>query len=337
MTGTGRELFRYWPAVIVLVALPAFGRDRIWDIEFFGYKGIDIEAVRKSLPVHEGDDYAGDETKRKVRKAVAGALGRDATDVQGICCNENGDRVLFIGLPGASSKTFSYNPEPKGTARLSDEVTLLHDRLRAALEAAVHKGGDAAREDDSTGYALAHDPDARSLQLKLREYALAHERELLSMLESSADGRQRVVSADVVGYARKSNKQIAALVRASRDPDNDVREEAIRALSVLASSDSNVGRQIPVESFIDMINSGIWSDRNKGSSLLSELTRARDPGLLQALRTKATDSLIEMSRWRSHELFSRFILARIAGVPEERLLQIVSGPLDPILDALPQQ
>lgn len=335
MAGTARELFGYWPAVIVFVALPAFGRDRIWDIEFFGYKGIDIEAVRKALPVHEGDDYAGDETKRKVRQAVTAAFGRDATDVQGICCNENGDRVLFIGLPGASSKSFPYNAQPKGTARLSDEVTILHDRLRAALEAAVRKGGD-AREDDTAGYALAHDPDARLLQLKLREYALAHERDLMNVLESSADGKQRLVSADAIGYARKSSKQIAALVAASRDPDNDVRDEAIRALSVLARSDRHLASHIPTNNFIDMINSGIWSDRNKGSSLLSELTRARDPALLLALRTKATDLLIEMSRWRSHELFSRFILARIAGIPEERLLQIVSGPLDPILDALPQ-
>src|SRR5690242_4557562 len=113
MNVTARELLGYWPAVIVLVALPALARDRIWDIEFFGYKDIDIEAVWKAIPVHEGDHYTGDETKRKVRQAVTAALGRDATDVQGICCNENGDRVLFIGLPGASSKSFSYNPEPK--------------------------------------------------------------------------------------------------------------------------------------------------------------------------------------------------------------------------------
>ena len=155
-----------WSVLIILIALPAIARDRIWDIEFFGYKGIDLEAVRRAIPVREGDDYSGDESKSKVRQAVSDALGRDATDVAGICCNENGDRVLFIGLPGTSSKRFTYNPEPKGTARLSGEITTLNDRLNHALEAAVRKGGDAAREDDSTGYALAHDPAARSLQLK---------------------------------------------------------------------------------------------------------------------------------------------------------------------------
>jgi hypothetical protein len=332
-----RELLKRWSILIILIALPAIARDRIWDIEFFGYKGIDLEAVRKTIPVREGDDYSGDETKKKVQQAVSDALGRDATDVAGICCNENGDQVLFIGLPGASSKRFTYNPAPKGTARLSDEITALNDRLNQALEAAVRKGGDAAREDDSTGYALAHDSAARSLQLKLREYALAHEGELLSVLKSSADPKQRATAANALGYAHQSSRQIGALVRAARDPDDDVRNDAIRALGVLASSDHRPARQIPAANFIDMINSGVWRDRNKGSFLLLELTRGRNPDLLAALRTRALDSLIEISKWRSvgHALAARFVLGRIAGIPEERLQQLVSGPLEPILDALP--
>ncbi len=332
-----RELLKRWSVLIMLIALPALARDRIWDIEFFGYTGIDLEEVRKAIPVHEGDNYSGDETKKRVRQAVSDALGGDATDVAAICCNENGDRVLFIGLPGSSSKRFAYNPAPKGTARLSGEITKLEDRLNQALEAAVRKGGDAAREDDSTGYALAHDPAARSLQLKLWEYALAHEGALLSVLESSADPKQRATAANALGYARKSTRQITALVRAARDPDDNVRNDAIRALGVLASSDQRLARQIPAANFIDMINSGVWSDRNKGSFLLLELTRGRNPDLLAELRTRALDSLIEISKWRSegHALAARFVLGRIAGIPEQRLQQLVSGPLEPILGALP--
>lgn len=164
---------------------------------------------------------------------------------------------------------------------------------------------------------------------------MAHEGELLSVLESSADAKLRLISADALGYARKSSKQIAALVAASRDRDADVRNDAIRALGVLASSDSKVGRQIPAESFIDMINSGTWSDRNKSSMLFLALTHDRDPALLIALWTRALDALIEMSKWRSHALAARIVLGMIAGIPEERLLQLVSGPLEPILDALP--
>ncbi|HKX00728.1 MAG TPA: HEAT repeat domain-containing protein [Bryobacteraceae bacterium] len=225
---------------VMLLTLPAFGRDRVWDIEFFGYKGVDVAAVRQALPAHEGDVYAHDDTKNKVRHAVSDALGRAPTDVQGVCCNGNGDFVLFIGLPGSSSKNFSYNAAPEGEARLSEEITVLQGRVEQAWKAAVRKGGDGAREDDSNGYALSQDPALRALQLKVRDYALAHGNELLHVLESSADPRQRQTAANTLGYARKSTRQIQALVQAARDPDDGVRNDAVRALGVLASADKEM-------------------------------------------------------------------------------------------------
>ncbi len=41
----------------LLIATQA-GADVIGDIEFFGYKGIDISRIRKALPVREGDAYS---------------------------------------------------------------------------------------------------------------------------------------------------------------------------------------------------------------------------------------------------------------------------------------
>ena len=46
-------------------------------------------------------------------QAVAGAFGKEPTDVAAICCDEKGNHLLLIGLPGASNKGFIYNPEPK--------------------------------------------------------------------------------------------------------------------------------------------------------------------------------------------------------------------------------
>lgn len=335
---TAHKLFRRWPVVLALFALPASERDHVSDIEFFGYKDLDVEAIRQAIPVREGEAFAGEGTKQKVRKAVNSVLGRDPTDVAAMCCDQNGDFVLFIGLPGASNRSFSYNPGPNGSLRLSDELTALAGRLDEAWQSAVKKGGESAREDDSNGYALSSDPALRSLQLELRHYALADEDELLRALESSSDPRQRRIAAQALGYASKSPRQIEALVRASRDADFEVRNNAIRALAVLASSDAKMPQQIPAEGFIDMLNSGTWSDRNKGLFLLDTLSSDRNPVLLAALRTRAMDSLIEMAKWRDsgHAYGARILLGRIAGIPEQRLRQLADGPPDAILAALRQ-
>ena len=333
----GVALFQCRLGLAALLALPTLGRDRVWDIEFFGCKGIDVDAVRQALPVHEGDAFAGVETKEKVRKAVTAALGREPTDVSAVCCDEHGDFVLFIGLPGSSNRGLSHNAEPNGSVRLSDELTTLASRLDEAWQSAVKKGGESAREDDSKGYALSLDPALRSLQLELRHYALAHEDDLLRTIESSSDRRQRRIAAQALGYASKSPKQIEALVRASRDADFEVRNNAIRALAVLASSDANMAQQIPAGGFIDMLNSGSWTDRNKGLFLLDSLSSGRSPALLAELQTRAMDSLMEMAKWRDtgHAYTARILLGRIAGIPEERLRHLASGSPEPILDALP--
>jgi len=41
---------RLWPALILFAGTAVSAADRIADIEFFAYKGIDLDAVRKALP-----------------------------------------------------------------------------------------------------------------------------------------------------------------------------------------------------------------------------------------------------------------------------------------------
>ena len=309
---------------------------RLGDIEFFGHKGLDVAALRKSLPVHSGDEYT-DGTKSLVSKAIVASIGKEPTSVNPVCCDEEGKTLLFIGLPGASYKPFVYNPEPKGADRLPPEIVDLASRLDTAIFAAVEKGGDAATEDDSNGYALINDSAARALQLELRRWALNQEAELLRVLESSSDVKDRRIAGDALGYARKSKGQILALVRAARDQDDDVRNNATRALGVLVRSDPTLSREIPPETFIEMMNSGTWSDRNKSSMALAELTAARDPALLSGVREKALDSLIEMASWRrsSHAFSARMILGRMAGIPEERLQVLAwDGPVETIIQAV---
>jgi hypothetical protein len=295
----------------------------VGEIEFFGGKGIDLDAVRTALPLREGGPPPKPAAKQKVRDEVRRAAGSDPTDVAFVCCDRSGDWMIYIGLPGASSRRFAYNPEPKGAARLPSRLLKLYEEMDSLLFKAVQTGD--TGEDDSQGYALSKNPRLRGRELEMRKYALDHEPLVRTVLETSSDPLHRRVAAQVLGYGRQWPGQINDLVRASRDPDDEVRNNAIRALGVLARSSPRLSAQIPVEPFIDMLSSGTWTDRNKGAALMEILTTGRDPKLLANVRAHAMDALIEMAEWRApgHAFFARMILGRIAGIEEDRLHALV--------------
>jgi hypothetical protein len=325
----------FW-AIVLLAAAPLAAADRIAFIDFYGAKGIDIEAVRRALPAHEGDAYVRGQTKRQFEQSILGTLGRAATEVATVCCDDNGNTYIFIGLPGQSSKAFVTNPAPAGAVRLSPQMLALNKRMETAFQALFKKGGDALAEDDSQGYALSHDAEMRALEMELRTYALAHEDELFRVVESSYDASHRQIAANALGYARQSPRQIAALVRASRDADGDVRNDATRALGVLLGANPAWIAQVPLETYIAMLSSGIWADRNKSCTVVEPMTKARNATLLARLRAGALEPLTEMARWRSpgHSACAKMVLARIAGAKEENIVALAFGPAQAVLDLL---
>ena len=282
-------------------------------VDFYGYRGIDPEPIRKAILA--GPMEASDALKQRVRSIVREFTGRDATGVTIVCCDQSGDSALFVGLPGSSSQTFRLNPPPRGDARLSPEILALHARREKTEQAAIQRG--ASEEDRTQGYSLDQDPASRALQLRVRQYALAHEAEVLNVLANSKDSEQRAIAAEVLGYVKRSPAQVAALVHASRDPGNAVRNNATRALGLIAEADPALARQIPAAPFIEMLRSGVWEDRNKATFLLVDLTASRDPELLAALKAQALDALTEMAGWKDerHAPPARIILDRIKGVP----------------------
>lgn len=328
--------------IILSLAATTFGQEqprRIGAIDFYGYGSLDPDKLRAALPLREGDIFPDSadahlDAINRINEAVKRATGHAPTDVAPLCCDAQGNWMIYIGWPGSSIKSMPYNPAPKGTLRLPANILSLYQQTMDALTLAVQNGGG---EDDSRGYALATDATLRAKQLATREYALRHERLVLRVLESARDARQRIVAAQVLGYARQSNAQLAALVRASRDADETVRNNAVRALGVLARSNPKVAARIPAEAFIEMLNSGSRFDRNKAGALLEQLSQRRDPRLLGQLRAKAQASLMEMARWRSsgHAYPARVIIGRIAGIEENRLQQLVQdGQVEQIISVL---
>ena len=326
-------------AILVYLIATRSALGAVGEIEFFRYKGIDVSRIRIALPIHEGDAYS-DNVKDAIRRNILAVMGQEPTDVAAICCDDQGNHLLFIGLPGNSlSRSFAYHPTPTGKERLPESLIELYERLDRKLEEAVKRGGYAAEEDDSKGYALSKDASVRLLQLSVHQWAMRNERTLLRALKSASIVRHRQVASDALGYARQSEEQIKALVSAARDPDDEVRNNATRALGVLVRSNPKLADRIAPETFIDMLNSGRWSDRNKAAALLSGLTANRSPALLEALRLTALDSLIEMSAWRraGHAFFARKVLGRVAGLPENQINDLAwNGPVDTIVEAARQ-
>ncbi len=329
---------------IITAAAPAFSQEQsftIGAIDFYGHAGVDVDRLKAALPLREGDQVLSG-TKEKivadVTQAIKRAIGREVADVAPICCDERGRLVIYIGLRDESVRQTAYNTAPRGSARLSPTAIKVHRDAEQALSEAMKKG--VSGEDDSAGYALSLDPEARAKQLALHVYAARHSTSVHRVLASASDVEQRQIAAEMLGYTGRSRKQIRALIRASHDVDSGVRNNAIRALVVLARSSSEASAMIPGECFIDLLNSGTWTDRNKSAGLLAELTKGRNARLLACLRQQALTSLIEMAHWSyaGHAYSARLMLGRIAGVDEKTLTTMVERQeIEPIIKVITTQ
>lgn len=318
--------------LVFTVTTSLCARDKIAFVEFLGYRGIDVEAIRKALPFHEGDPVTR-ALRQQAKDAVKRVTGLEATDVAIVCCVQDGDSAVFIGLPGKSSRVFTLNAAPAGDAVPPAELTSLCNKMQKAEDEAFKKGS--YEEDGSPGYRLSKEPDARAAELALREYAMKHEEEIVRVLDAAAKADRRAMAAVSLGYGANSARQMAALLRASRDPDSGVRNDAMRALGEILGGNPSLGKQLPADTFIDMIRSGVWTDRNKSSAVLWSLTESRDPELLKRLKAEASDALEEMARWQGNWAFlPRVILARIAGIPEDQANQLAIEPLATFLTAV---
>jgi hypothetical protein len=312
--------------ILILLASNISAQEKpqvIGEIEFFGYSGIDLNKVKTALPFKEGDEFALESFFAKAdstNETLKGISGRVSTDLAPVCCDDRAGWIIFIGLSG---KTPSYH-HPRGSKiRLPGSLIALYKRYVDLNQATVQKGP--STEDHSQGYALSSAPPLRAIQLELRAAALKYE------------VQSRAVLAELVGYARQSRRQIAVLVRAGQDKSSAVRNNVIRALLVMVDSNPKLAAQIPATPFIDLLLSGTWSDINKGSYLLSYMTKTRSKRVLAPLqKEEIQDRLIEMARWRvGHADAARYLLGRLAGIEETRLEGLVtSGQVEEIISQL---
>jgi hypothetical protein len=304
-------------------------------LDFYGLRQITEAQLREALRIVEGDTIT-ESTLRTAEKRLQALPGVSDARVDGVCC-DNGKTIVYAGIEEKGTPAPRFNAPPKGRARLPDDVVRAGAAFEAAFEKAIERGD--LQEDQSQGHSLMHDPGARAVQEGFVALANRYDRQLREVLRDSDKPEQRALAAQVLGYAADKASIVGDLSSAMRDPAADVRNNATRALWVIATfaqkaPDRKI--QVPADPFVDLLNSLTWTDRNKSSLALMSLTEPRDPALLSTLREKAVPALTEMARWKSrgHAIAPVMILGRVAGIPEKDLTSAASiGSHATIVDA----
>lgn len=314
-----RTLVRLLVPILTLAALAPAQVPRIGIIDFFGLRKVSEERLRKALGFKEGDLLPP--SKAEVEEHLEEVPGIVLANLEAVCC-EDGKAVLYVGVEEKGARHFELHPEPEGKAELPEEVVAAFRGFFSALEKAVERGE--AGEDLSRGHSLMVDPDARAFQLQFVELAEKHLGVLREVLRNSADAEQRAMAALVIGYAANKRQVVDDLQWAMQDPDAGVRNNAMRslgAIAVLAARDPESGIRFSPTWFIEMLNSLVWSDRNKAAFALVSMTEKRDRRTLDQIRESALPALVEMARWKHlpHALPGVILLGRIAGMPEEEI------------------
>jgi HEAT repeat protein len=126
----------------------------------------------------------------------------------------------------------------------------------------------------------------------------------------------------LLGYAPDKQAVVPDLVRAITDSNDDVRNNAVRALAVFSAKKKDPPR-VPFEPIIALLDSSTWTDLNKASFALLQISERRDPKLFAALKKPARQSLADIAHWRSrnHALPGYLILGRIAGFADTELFK----------------
>jgi hypothetical protein len=299
---------------------------KIGIIDFYGLRRVSLDAVQRVLTFKEGDaislkDGSGKPAFLAESERNISALPGVASVRTSVICCDSGNIIIYVGIEEAGVIAASFSSAPSGSARLLSDVNDAAAAFDKAFFAAVQRGD--FEEDDEQGHALFHDPASRAIQERFVDYAARDLPLLRLVLRESRDAGQRAVAAQLLGYVRDKQGVVADLVDAMNDPDADVRNNAMRALLVFTRMTSGPAPRVPYQPFVRMLNSPVWTDRNKASGALDELSRTRSPELLAMLRKESLEALVEMARWKSkgHAAAAFFILGRMAGLPEPALLE----------------
>jgi hypothetical protein len=342
LPGTPNQVFRSGALTIVAVAglamVPARAdaqMPRIGIIDVYGTHKTTPQQIRDALGISIGDSLTS-LTLLQVPAKLADLPGVASASVDPVCC-EDGKTMLYVGVIEDGAPTLELRAAPNGASRLTPDVVQAGTAFGEAHMRAIMRGF--MKEDVSQGHSLMADSAARMIQLQFVGLAAKHVDTLRQVLRTSSDRDHRAFAAQVLAYYTNKQAIVGDLVYAMRDANADVRNNATRALWVIAmysQQHPELKINVPYEPFIDLLNSLSWTDRNKSSLALMQLTESRNPALLAALKARAFDSIVDIAQWTNpgHSMAGVFMLGRMAGIPDPDINAMFErGERDKIIEA----
>jgi len=293
---------------------------KIGVIDYFGIRKASRERIEKALGVKVGDPLPKSKGEIELQLELVNNVLR--ASLEAVCCAD-GKAILYVGIQEKGAPVFEFHETPSDeTLHLPEPLVDVWQAFMEQLQIAVRE--DKAAEDLTNGHSLMQYAPAREQQLKFPDLVDANLPLIRSVLRKSADETERAIAAFVIAYATKKASVIDDLQYAIQDPDDGVRNNAMRSLaslSVLAKLKPELEIKIPATWFVEQMNSIVWTDRNKAAYALVPLTEDRNEATLAMLKERALDSMVEMARWKSpgHSLQGFILLARTAGWEEKKI------------------
>jgi hypothetical protein len=297
-------------------------------IEVYGLHTISRDAVIEASGLQVGDklkqkdfNQFNDRTIARIQ-AIPGVRRAAIAAIYGhLLKDEALGLVVYIGIEENGYEGMKFENAPNGNAFLSADILSANEKVEHAFISATARGQ--FSEDDSQGFYLAKDdPDLRAAQEHLIPLAKEHWDELVNVLHNARNSKQRAIAALVIAYADNKKQIVEELAPMARDPDPLVRNNSIRAISIIfqyAKSHPELSITPPpvfIQTLVEMLNSLEWTDHNKATGAL--LTLDDDENVLKSLREQAVPSLVEMSRWHSnHGIMAFVILGKLVGMTHQ--------------------
>ncbi len=276
--------------------------------------------VRKELGIKEGD--ALPRSKGATEERIEDIPGITEARLEAVCCDDAKRAILYVGVEEKGAPHFNYRPPPSGDAVLPADIAPVYAKFLGAVATAGAKGP--VSEDLTRGHSFMSDPQVRNLQGVFVDFATRYPTELRNVLHDGANEEQRAMAAYIIGYAPNKERVVNDLQYALQDPDDTVRNNAMRSLAafaVLKQKDPSIEVKIAPIWLVALLNSIVWGDRHTAAVTLVTITENRDAETLSLIKDRAMPALAEMAAWKSlaHALPAYILLGRAGGLKETEL------------------